>query len=398
MPTTYPRDLTGLQFGYWKIIRKGQSVKYAKCSVTLWECLCTFKQCNVIKFVRRPDLISGRSTSCGCFRADQLSSSLLKHGNSIKGEESRLYRIWKGMKSRCKPSYRQRKDYYDRGISLCQEWDNGFQIFLQWSLKNGYDDSKTIDRIDNNLGYCPENCRWVSQQEQSCNTRRNRYFEYEGETKHLSEWARDPRCKVKLGTLKARVTKYEWPFYKALTTPTVQEKLTIKIISVDYIENKIYLSNGKIINNLTEHPKAPLYRIWDSIKQRCSNPNNHAYKNYGGRGIKICQEWNDSFEEFKNWAIKQGYHDYQGWSIDRINVNESYLPQNCRLIKREEQVNNRRVSRLYTYAGETKSLSQWAKDPRCRVKRGTLRERLELGWDFQKSLLTPCRNSRQKLD
>lgn len=102
-----------------------------------------------------------------------------------------------------------------------------------------------------------------------------------------------------------------------------------------------------------------LYHIWISMKQRCNNRNNHAYKHYGGRGITICSEWLDKekgFINFYNWAMANGYAD--SLSIDRINPDGNYEPSNCRWANAQEQTDNRRCSKTFAYAGvKYKSIS-----------------------------------------
>lgn len=109
----------------------------------------------------------------------------LKHGQC----GTRLYNIFRGMKKRC---YNKNcKDFYKyggRGITVCDEWKDSFQAFYDWSIANGYFDNLTIDRIDNNKGYSPDNCRWVDIKTQSNNTRKNVFLTYNGETMTLAEW------------------------------------------------------------------------------------------------------------------------------------------------------------------------------------------------------------------
>lgn len=102
-----------------------------------------------------------------------------------------------------------------------------------------------------------------------------------------------------------------------------------------------------------------LYRIWNAMKNRCYLKSHHAYSYYGARGIVVCAEWKDNFEAFYDWAISSGYS--EDLTIDRIDNNGSYSPENCKWSTREEQVNNRRSCVLITYNGETKSLMQWCK-------------------------------------
>ena len=113
---------------------------------------------------------------------------------------------------------------------------------------------------------------------------------------------------------------------------------------------------------MTIHGKTntPLYHIWCGIRERCYNPNCHAYKDYGGRGITMCQEWYNDFMTFYTWAISNGYD--QTLSIDRIDVNGNYEPCNCRWADRKTQANNKRNNILITYNGKTQNLKQWCEE------------------------------------
>lgn len=101
----------------------------------------------------------------------------LKHGKY----GCRLYRIWQNMKNRCRNSNSNRFQYYaGKGISVCSEWENDFQSFYDWSIANGYSDELTLDRIESEKGYCPENCRWVTYQVQEKNKACVPKYEYDG--------------------------------------------------------------------------------------------------------------------------------------------------------------------------------------------------------------------------
>lgn len=104
--------------------------------------------------------------------------------------------------------------------------------------------------------------------------------------------------------------------------------------------------------------KSKLYAVWNGIKARCYNPNNTAYKNYGARGISVCDEWREHYEEFEAWALSSGYS--SGLSIDRIDVNGNYSPDNCRWADASLQASNRRSNRIIRYNGEEHTLTQWA--------------------------------------
>ena len=106
--------------------------------------------------------------------------------------------------------------------------------------------------------------------------------------------------------------------------------------------------------------KTRLYRVWAHMKGRCNNPNDHGYKDYGGRGIKICDEWNNSYESFREWAIHNGYQ--EDLTIDRVNVNGNYEPNNCRWVTNLVQARNKRETIYVTCDGVTKTLSEWAEE------------------------------------
>lgn len=115
-----------------------------------------------------------------------------------------------------------------------------------------------------------------------------------------------------------------------------------------------------------------LYTVWAAMKSRCYYKNNIDYGLYSGRGITVCDEWKDDFASFYNWAINSGYVD--GLSIDRIDNNKGYSPDNCRWATPKEQANNRRSNLLFTYNGETLTLKQWAE--RFGIKYTTLYNRI----------------------
>lgn len=134
-----------------------------------------------------------------------------------------------------------------------------------------------------------------------------------------------------------------------------------------------------------------LNKIYNGMKDRCLNPCSPSYKNYGGRGISICQEWNN-FHNFAEWAKNNGYQD--DLTLDRIDVNGNYEPSNCRWITLKEQQNNRTNNHLITYDGETKTLQQWGE--KLGIKWTTLYKRLQSGWSVERALKTPPRKYTKK--
>lgn len=173
------KDLTGQKFNMltaisWSVHRSGK---------VEWKCRC---DCGKETTVLALNLTRGHTTSCGC------------HRDAIRGQANKadyetgtsLHRIWLKMKRRCREIDDHAKYYFQRGIKVCDEWEKDYKAFRDWSLSHGYDDSLTIDRIDNNKGYSPENCRWVTMQTQANNNRKNRIIEYNGERKTIAEWSR----------------------------------------------------------------------------------------------------------------------------------------------------------------------------------------------------------------
>ena len=130
-----------------------------------------------------------------------------------------------------------------------------------------------------------------------------------------------------------------------------------------------------------------LCHIWGDMKRRCYNKSHKDYKDYGGRGIIICDNWLNDFCSFYNWAMANGYKDKL--SIDRIDVNGNYEPSNCRWVTIEEQARNKRNSFFITYKGKTKCLSEWSREVGMGI--GTLKYRLKRGWSVDKVFTTAVR-------
>lgn len=123
-----------------------------------------------------------------------------------------------------------------------------------------------------------------------------------------------------------------------------------------------------------------IYHIFLDMKQRCLNPKCRHYKNYGARGVTICSEWLEDFMTFYNWSMENGYT--ETLTIDRIDVNGNYCPENCRWVTLSEQQNNRRSCRMITYKGKTQNLKAWAKEYNMNYDK--LRYRLDNWKDLDK--------------
>lgn len=164
-----------------------------------------------------------------------------------------------------------------------------------------------------------------------------------------------------------------------------------KIISIDQgrigiqkscgcIKSKVAIENGK---KCTTHgdTNTRLYRIWGGMRRRCYEEQNKDYKNYGERGIVVCDEWLEYFN-FKEWAIQNGYNDKL--TIDRIDVNGNYCPKNCRWVDMIAQNNNRRSNHILEYNGESHTIAEWSRITNIPPK--TIRYRICAGWSIKDAL------------
>ena len=129
------------------------------------------------------------------------------------------------------------------------------------------------------------------------------------------------------------------------------------------------------------------------MKARCYNSNQWNYQYYGGRGIKVCDEWKNNYNSFYNWALENGYQD--NLSIDRIDTNGNYEPSNCRWVTDKEQKNNTRRNHYITYKGKTQSMSKWAEE--INISYTTLRSRINTNkWSIEKAFTTPVNNELKR--
>lgn len=206
-------DLTGQKFGRLTVVSRAENNAQNK---AMWNVRC---ECGVEKIVSRASLRNGTIVSCGCYARDIRRQRHLKHGESKK-DRTRLYVIWCDIRQRCyRKSAIDYARYGGRGITVCEEWlgDNGYVCFRNWALQNGYTSELTIDRIDNNKGYSPDNCRWVTAQEQANNRRSNHIVEYKGRAQTISQWSRE--LGISKSKIYYRLVKLGWSIEKTLTTP-----------------------------------------------------------------------------------------------------------------------------------------------------------------------------------
>jgi len=190
-----------------------------------WECIC---ECGKTTFVLQGGLLNGNTKSCGCLR-NEVGSKRNRHGKwnnqTLTKNHRHIYNSWVGMTARCYHEHdKNYKLYGGRGIIMCDEWKDNFLAFLDWAIINGWHPGLSIDRIDNNENYCPDNCRWATMKTQNNNQRSNRIINVNGETKTLTQWAET--AGIKRETIDYRISA-GWDMSKWLIQPTKKNRATI---------------------------------------------------------------------------------------------------------------------------------------------------------------------------
>lgn len=170
-------DLIGKIFNRLQVIESAGSNELGR---SLWKCQC---DCGKISIVLGYSLIRGNTQSCGCLHIDNVT----KHHES----QMRLYGIWQQLRARCSnPKHASYHSYGGRGISVCEEWNHSYENFRDWAMLNGYEKDLSIDRIDNDKGYSPDNCRWANRITQQNNMSNNHMVIYNGAMQTLAQLCR----------------------------------------------------------------------------------------------------------------------------------------------------------------------------------------------------------------
>lgn len=202
-------DLSGERFNRLIVLCR---VENSKNGQTRWKCKC---DCGNETIVSSSNLKNNSVKSCGCLRYEPHNTHHLSN--------TKLYNIWYKMKQRCYCIEDEAYKYYGgRGIGICKEWVNDFVCFYNWAYTNGYKKGLTIERINNEKGYSPTNCKWATAKEQANNRRSCRVYTYNGKTLNLMQWCKELDLPYK--TIHSRLYKSGWSFKKAITTPINAQK------------------------------------------------------------------------------------------------------------------------------------------------------------------------------
>jgi len=352
----------------------------------------------------------------------------------------RLFRIWQRMVEACtQPMHADYAAHGALGIMVCAVWQQSFASFSDWAMGSNYADDRFLIRIRIDEGFDPMNCWWVDAQVYQ------RYLHYirpvagGGQVLPLGRWLTDERCHVDLPTF-LRLLAQGWSVERILTKPPeirqrgrkypfayngippgmIFGQLTVTGLpdivhspsgwkhysypcrctcgTTDHWVLDTNLLNGEVFScgcyrrktqgtaTLT-HGDArksgvrPLYHIWRRVMAVCTNPRHRNYPLYGQRGIAVCLEWQQDYAAFRTWAEATGYR--TGLRLERQDQHGDFTPANCYWTATAPRTSR---SQLLTFAGETKSLAEWARDPRRVVSSVSVVGRVQRGWSLEDAL------------
>ncbi len=316
------------------------------------------------------NLLNGEIVSCGCYLREMRGTYTLVHGDARRTEYTRLYTIWTRMVAACtKPQHRDYPIYGRRGIAVCLAWQTDYTAFRTWALAQGYHDAMHIERHDRTGDFSPDNCFFT---DDTPLTSRSRVLSFDGASKTLAEWARDPRCVVTAQAFLQRMAR-GWELDDALHVEHLRT------------ESKPITVFGET-HSLMEWSRDPRCCVtWSCLQSRLrigwdaeealitpSGDSRPGIEAFGER--KALAAWaRDPRCVVPEHLLRKRLQ--QGWdAVSAITTPSSATP---------------RKQPIEAF-GESKTLQQWVHDTRCRVPLTTLRSRLKAGWPFASALTTPA--------
>lgn len=341
-------DLTGRRFGYWTVIEKDPNRRFA------WICRC---DCGTTKSQLASALKSGHTKSCGCKKselqhnanAEDLTSqrfgrlTVIEYAGHRGKSKANAWKCICDCGNVCVTTSRSLKSGHTKSCG-CYHSDKASQANLIDLVGMRFERLTVIERAPSNS----KKAYWL--------------------------------CFCDCGN-------------KKIVCGDSLVRGSVKSCGCLHREQAAIQGKNNTIHGGSRRtePKERLFRIWGNMRDRCRREKCPAYKNYGGRGISICEEWND-YSVFRDWAYSHGYSD--SLSIDRIDVNGNYEPSNCRWVTAKEQANNTRRSRYITYNGYTKTMAAWAEE--VGISYSTLNGRICRGWTVERALTEPLRENNRR--
>jgi len=359
----------------------------------------------------------------------------------------RLLAIWQRMlEVCCDETHADYAVYGAMGIGVCEAWRHDAAAFTAWAEGHHYADDLFLIRIHIHGDFQPENCWWVDEKVYQRYLQFIRPIAGESAVRPLGDWLTDPRCRVDLSTFTRLLTKgwsveriltqppdvrhrgRKYPFaYAAIPIGMLFGRLTVTgapdtayspsgwkhyvypcRCSCGTPEHRVYannLLNGEVVScgcylreqqgrrslvhgDARSSGMSRLYSIWTRMIYVCTRPKQKGYSIYGGRGITVCLAWQMEYAAFRRWALDHGYQD--GLRIERFDRAGDFTPENC-FFTDEPPLTSR--SRIMTLYGESKTLAEWARDPRCRVSEQSFSMRIANGWTLEDALFVAQRRT-----
>lgn len=356
------RGLIGQRFGRLEVV--GYTGRSRRPGEKLFACKCS---CEGGWFIdaNAYSLTSGNTTSCGCAHSDWVAERNIAnstHGHASGGKVTPEYRAWRSMLDRCysvtHPAY---KDYGGRGIGVYEPWRRGYQEFYD-HMGPRTSPAHSLERLDNERGYEPGNVAWATPTEQARNLRTTEFYELDGERLTLGEWAE--RAGIPLEAMYRRVVKHGWPLEQAISLPLG--------------------AGGRYPRANLKNERGRMCMVWHAMILRCTDPKNLRYSSYGGRGITVCERWLASFDDYID---DTGMRPSPRHTLDRIDNDGDYEPDNVRWATPEEQNRNRRNTKRYEIDGVARPLAEWAE--LAVMPYDVIKKRVWSGWPLEEALGTP---------